>query len=416
SSPDSYRGASEPQLANAINYSSIKKRFTVMKTHTTKKALWLRSLILLPLLAVLIYSFSERKVVEKPQFYQTTPSNGEGVTDALMNEYKTFINTVEETKSISFSKYQRAVAIYDLMTEEQRNSVKKYPENPKQNLAEVRPKSPTETEFNSWKDANKFAIWIDGTPVKNSELNKYNISDIKYFTSSFVHNNARSDRFPQEYQNHLYTQKGFEALLAERKDMINGFLSTTIEIKRELQRDKASNEIKIHINKDKKVTIGNETFDFNSLSDKLIEMTRDEVIKPSINIEIDGHITSEYLETLKTELQKSNLNISTIRATSIFFDENKESYKKFHDHVEGIKSTADSITYISPQGEVIKGFSGPKIIGDTRIPKTESNEGYDIITLKVPRNKNHSMSSNDLKSLSDYANEIYSTENKTNKE
>src|SRR5690606_32168397 len=74
--------ASEPQLANAINYSSIKKRFTVMKTHTSKQTLWLRSLILLPLLAVLIYSFSERKVVEKPQVYQTTPSNGEGVTDA----------------------------------------------------------------------------------------------------------------------------------------------------------------------------------------------------------------------------------------------------------------------------------------------------------------------------------------------
>src|SRR5690606_2233309 len=245
--------ASEPQLANAINYSSIKKRFTVMKTHTSKQTLWLRSLILLPLLAVLIYSFSERKVVEKPQVYQTTPSNGEGVTDALMNEYKTFINTVEETKSISFPKYQRAVAIYDLMTEEQRNSVKKYPENPMQNLAEVRPKSPTETEFNSWKDATKFAIWIDGKHVGNSELNNFSVSDIKYFTSSFVHNNARSDRFPQPYQNNLYTEKGFETISANsKKDN-----SALEQIKKELQKDKATNEIKIHITKDKKVIIDN---------------------------------------------------------------------------------------------------------------------------------------------------------------
>src|SRR5690606_30135262 len=271
-------------------------------------------------------SFSERKVVEKPQFYQTTPSNGEGVTDALMNEYKTFINTVEETKSISFSKYQRAVAIYDLMTEEQRNSVKKYPENPKQNLSEVRPKSPTETEFNSWKDGNKFAIWIDGTPVKNSELNNYNISDIKYFTSSFVYNNARSDRFPQEYQNHLYTQKGFEALLAERKDMINGFLSTTIEIKRELQRDKASNEIKIHINKDKKVTIGNETIDFNSLSEKLIELTENLTTKPVLYLEIEGKLDDKYLNKIKNELKKSNLDVSTIKASSIYLEENDADY------------------------------------------------------------------------------------------
>lgn len=55
--------ATEPSLANAINYSSIKKRFTVMKTHTSKQAFWLRSLILLPLLTILIYGFSDRKEV-----------------------------------------------------------------------------------------------------------------------------------------------------------------------------------------------------------------------------------------------------------------------------------------------------------------------------------------------------------------
>ncbi|PNQ75137.1 peptidase M56 [Hanstruepera neustonica] len=55
----------EPQLANAINYSSIKKRFTVMKTHTSKHIIWVRSLVLLPLLAILIYSFSTNKIVEK---------------------------------------------------------------------------------------------------------------------------------------------------------------------------------------------------------------------------------------------------------------------------------------------------------------------------------------------------------------
>ena len=57
--------ASEPQLAHAINYSSIKKRFTVMKTQTSKQAFWFRSFILLPLLAILIYGFSEKTIVEK---------------------------------------------------------------------------------------------------------------------------------------------------------------------------------------------------------------------------------------------------------------------------------------------------------------------------------------------------------------
>ncbi|PCJ98039.1 MAG: hypothetical protein COA50_03685 [Flavobacteriaceae bacterium] len=54
----------EPQLANAINYSSIKKRFTIMKTHTSIKATLLRSLFFLPLLALLVYSFSSTEILE----------------------------------------------------------------------------------------------------------------------------------------------------------------------------------------------------------------------------------------------------------------------------------------------------------------------------------------------------------------
>ncbi|MFD1616399.1 M56 family metallopeptidase [Gelatiniphilus marinus] len=57
--------ASHNQLANAINYSLIKKRFTVMKTQTSKKAFWLKGLLILPILAILIYGFSEREIVEK---------------------------------------------------------------------------------------------------------------------------------------------------------------------------------------------------------------------------------------------------------------------------------------------------------------------------------------------------------------
>ena len=55
--------AAEPQLANAINYSSIKKRFTIMKTQTSKQKMWLRSLLLLPLVALTLYGFSERREV-----------------------------------------------------------------------------------------------------------------------------------------------------------------------------------------------------------------------------------------------------------------------------------------------------------------------------------------------------------------
>jgi len=68
--------AHTPPLANSINYSStrlielftkqsfgqVKKRFTIMKTHTSKRAVWLRTLLLLPLITLVLYGFSNREI------------------------------------------------------------------------------------------------------------------------------------------------------------------------------------------------------------------------------------------------------------------------------------------------------------------------------------------------------------------
>jgi bla regulator protein blaR1 len=48
----------QSSLVNPINYSSIKKRFKLMKTQTSKRAILIRSLLTLPLLALLLYGFS----------------------------------------------------------------------------------------------------------------------------------------------------------------------------------------------------------------------------------------------------------------------------------------------------------------------------------------------------------------------
>ncbi len=57
--------ASEYQLANAFNYLSIKKRFTVMKTTTSRVKIWLCSFLLLPVMALLFFSFSNKVIIEK---------------------------------------------------------------------------------------------------------------------------------------------------------------------------------------------------------------------------------------------------------------------------------------------------------------------------------------------------------------
>ncbi|MEO9891660.1 M56 family metallopeptidase [Aurantibacter sp.] len=52
----------QSMLSSAINYSSIKKRFTIMKTKTSKKAILFRSLLLLPLLTAMLYGFSKKEI------------------------------------------------------------------------------------------------------------------------------------------------------------------------------------------------------------------------------------------------------------------------------------------------------------------------------------------------------------------
>src|SRR5690606_13916873 len=58
-------GDLQSDLVNPINYSSIKKRFTVMKTQTSRKTILARGILILPVLALLLYSFSTTKEVEK---------------------------------------------------------------------------------------------------------------------------------------------------------------------------------------------------------------------------------------------------------------------------------------------------------------------------------------------------------------
>ncbi|CAM1351144.1 M56 family metallopeptidase [Tenacibaculum crassostreae] len=61
--------------------------------------------------------------------------------------------------------------------------------------------------FQELKNSKKYAIWIDGKVVDNNALNSYKNTDFYNYSGSFVHKNARSKRFPQEYQYQLNTKK-----------------------------------------------------------------------------------------------------------------------------------------------------------------------------------------------------------------
>jgi len=136
------------QLANAINYSSIKKRITVMKTQTSKQKIWLRSIVLLPLLALTLYSFSDRIEIieEKNQLELLEKSRDEipfeissqaisqeqdGASREQMKEYeklaKHYNSIPKDQLIIKKVDLDRMKYIYHIMSDKQKKDTEPFP-------------------------------------------------------------------------------------------------------------------------------------------------------------------------------------------------------------------------------------------------------------------------------------------------
>ncbi|OYX17126.1 MAG: hypothetical protein B7Z16_10640, partial [Algoriphagus sp. 32-45-6] len=63
------------------------------------------------------------------------------------------------------------------------------------------------------------ALWIDGKTVDNSVLANYKAEDFDWFFQSGVKANARSERFPQPFQVHLYSPEYFEESFGPNSEM-----------------------------------------------------------------------------------------------------------------------------------------------------------------------------------------------------
>ncbi len=157
-SPDSEKKY-QPSLANAINYSSIKKRFTVMKKITSRKSVLLRTFLLIPLLATLLYGFSGTKIVQKQktaqqmgpsEIFKEQHPDQEGTTDEQTKEYNLLAKKYnamlqQENIRIKMSDVERLEYLHGLMTHAQRENAEPFPdfpEPPPMTDAPIPPKPP----------------------------------------------------------------------------------------------------------------------------------------------------------------------------------------------------------------------------------------------------------------------------------
>ena len=180
-------------LSSYWNFLITKSRIMMMTKTSNSQVCTFKKVLVLPLMAVLVLTFcvnfliaQKKEIVEVQQIYDK----------AYIYSKTTFIIR-EKGNTNKTCKY------VDLTTEEKEML------SPLQVLIPEK-KLISNQLFESFKDKKKYAVWVDGKYLKSSELEKISAKDVVYFTKSFVYKNARSKKFPQNYQVSLYTEKGFK--------------------------------------------------------------------------------------------------------------------------------------------------------------------------------------------------------------
>lgn len=127
--------SSRMSLANAINYSLIKKRFIIMKKQTKKSVIFFRLLLIVPLLSFVIYGFSSKETAIKADTSETSVQKQkapmEQATKDIVSEYnklaKHYASYPEYDFVVKAKDMVRIRKLYNQMTEAQRAGAEPYP-------------------------------------------------------------------------------------------------------------------------------------------------------------------------------------------------------------------------------------------------------------------------------------------------
>lgn len=190
------KGTETVYLASNLNYLVTKKRLIMMTKNHSKNSAILRKIAIVPVLAGLIFSICFKVVAqEKATVAKPTDGNKDKIRDNYYSGVRIILNDTRTNLKID--------KMYEELTLEQKRS---YLDWVPDIMIE---KEIPEALFERMKTKN-LAVWIDNRVSSKEEISKHKRSDFSYYSYSFVHKNARSKRFPQEYQYTLYTKDYFD--------------------------------------------------------------------------------------------------------------------------------------------------------------------------------------------------------------
>jgi Antirepressor regulating drug resistance, predicted signal transduction N-terminal membrane component len=226
-------------LASSLNYSTIKKRFIMMKKETSQRKARYKKVMLIPAMLLATCMFSTHTIANKPAVILTESIDenkaqeeefiipGKGVSDELLKEYQSIVEKYliedngKEVKwkegPLSNADRNRMYTIYVQMTREQQN---------KQNISLLGPffsrkcRPMNKQEWDVTKNAEK--IWFNGKMINASELDKYTRNDIYYYYINY------RKEMKNTYQSALWTKEGYDTYIEQYREKIP--LSVLLEI------------------------------------------------------------------------------------------------------------------------------------------------------------------------------------------
>ncbi|MEM0541687.1 M56 family metallopeptidase [Flavobacterium sp. j3] len=226
-------------LASNLNYLVTKKRLLMMTKNTSRKMALLKKVAIIPILAGLIYFFCIEVVAQEKTIEKAT-------TAVEVSGIELSDSTIDDKKRDKYYSGVRIILIDNRYDLEINKMYEDLTLEEKRRYLNWIPKSISEKElpaalFEKMKTQN-MAVWINEKVSSKEEIKKYKRTDFNYYTYSFVHKNARSKRFPQEYQYALYTKKYFD------KNLKNSHL----KFKGDTLKMRISNFDRVQKNKEKK--------------------------------------------------------------------------------------------------------------------------------------------------------------------
>jgi bla regulator protein BlaR1 len=250
--------ASHLFLSSRFNYSVTKKRLQMMTRKNNRRKALLKKILPVPLFIACFILFGTRSVSSNPPagsipmiqdtaskdkktagqntqnipdvvLAKNTPYTHQGISTDEMSEYKAIEKKyIDKGKSSnenrhSFSKLgpestdrKRLLELFLRMNRKQQQSAHLY------FLTRTAPREkepPTPQQFERWKNANQYGVWIDDKKVNNKVLDSYKASDFSLYDASKLYGAAKKNVKYQVQVNLMtnsyhaaYYRKGFQEI------------------------------------------------------------------------------------------------------------------------------------------------------------------------------------------------------------